>query len=75
MPSIPWRLQEQGFVTVAVAVAFGVVGYQAHWIVCVSLWLEKAVEARYVHDKRACLPPTHAVTLVVFYIGSPKSRD
>lgn len=30
--------------------------------VCVSLWIEKAVEVRYVHDKRACLPQPHAVT-------------
>ena len=36
--------------------------YQVQWIVCVSLWIEKAVEVRYVHDKRACLPQPHAVT-------------
>jgi hypothetical protein len=26
--------------------------YQVQWIVCVSLWIEKAVEVCFVHDKR-----------------------
>jgi len=36
--------------------------------VCVSLWIEKAVEVHYVHDKRACLPQLHAATSYILIL-------